>query len=522
MATANRTKGHKAEQAVLIPAVAYVRCSDDHQIDASIPAQKTSIEKWATDNGYRILRWYVDEGISGWKDDREQFQRLISDLDKRHDFQAVLCWHTNRFSRFPVLEANHYWYLLDRAGVHLATVLQGRQDWQDIGSWLKASIEQHGDAQHRVKLSADVKRGLRQKAEKGIWLGEPPTGYILGPDRKLAIGDPAAVALVVRVFRDYVNGATLRGLCHKFNREGLPSAKGRLWKAGSVQSILQNVAYIGTYRRSGIEIPNAHPALIDLATFEQAQVKLTQRKVATTPHINGGDFILSGLLRCGKCDGGMTGKASNRDVPRYHCSNSHHKGTCDLNIVRQDVVLDSLLDGISQQVSNPRVLARLRERIEQFVRQQDQAPKVKPAVIQRELADVETKLAKAKRRLVEVDADMLPLVQEQIRALLSEQARLRHAVKAVQTPAENVLAQHDRNVAKMLAAFSELRQSFREADPAFVREVLRQRIARVEVWATRDGTGRKHPWRFERGIAYVLTTDENTGTCQRSLVSAER
>ena len=519
MATANRTKATAADQ-VLIPAVGYIRCSDDHQIDASIPAQKTSIEKWATDNGYTIRRWYIDEGISGWKEDRAEFQQLIADLEKRHDFQAVLCWHTNRFSRFPVLEANHYWFLLDRAGVHLATVLQGRQDWADIGSWLKASIEQHGDAQHRVKLSADVKRGLRQKAEQGIWLGEPPTGYRLGEDRKLVPGDPVAVALVARIFQEYIQGASLRGMCHKFNREGFRSPKGGLWKQGTVERILKNPAYCGTYCRGGVEIPDCHPAIVEPKDFERVQARLRQRKTATTPHRNGGKFILSGLLRCGKCEGGMTGD-QRHDRPVYRCSNSHHKGICDDNIVRQDVVLESLLAGIEQQVNNPRFVARLRDRIKQFVKRQEQAPKLDPVAVQRELVTVESKLAKAKKRLVEVDTDMLPLVQEQIRALLSEQARLKEAVTAVQTPVESILEEHDQRIEAMIRAFSELRQSFRQADPVYVREMLQQRIARVDVWATRDGTGRKHPFRFDHGEAYVLTADAKPGTCLRSLATVE-
>ena len=68
---------------------------------------------------------------------------MIDDAN-RGEFKAVLCWDADRFSRFPVLEANHYWYLLDRAGVHLATVAQGRLDFESLGGWLQASVTQYG------------------------------------------------------------------------------------------------------------------------------------------------------------------------------------------------------------------------------------------------------------------------------------------------------------------------------------------------------------------------------------------
>src|SRR5688572_442699 len=106
-----------------IPAVAYYRMSSDRQ-ETSIAHQRTSVEHYARENGYKLLREYADEGISGWKSgERLAFQRLIEEA-KAGDFQAVLCWDQDRFSRFDPLEANHYWYLLDRAGVKLATVAQ--------------------------------------------------------------------------------------------------------------------------------------------------------------------------------------------------------------------------------------------------------------------------------------------------------------------------------------------------------------------------------------------------------------
>jgi site-specific DNA recombinase len=38
--------------------------STDKQ-EASIPAQREAVQKYAKDNGYQIIREYIDEGISG-------------------------------------------------------------------------------------------------------------------------------------------------------------------------------------------------------------------------------------------------------------------------------------------------------------------------------------------------------------------------------------------------------------------------------------------------------------------------
>ena len=48
----------------MIDAVGYIRMSSDKQ-EASPVQQRQEIKKLAERDGYRIVRWYVDEGISG-------------------------------------------------------------------------------------------------------------------------------------------------------------------------------------------------------------------------------------------------------------------------------------------------------------------------------------------------------------------------------------------------------------------------------------------------------------------------
>jgi len=480
MVTKHRTKPDDDGQ-VLIPAVAYVRCSSDQQIDASIPAQKASIEKWAGDNGYTIIRWYIDEGISGWKDDREQFQRLITDLEKRHDFKAVLCWHTNRFSRFPVLEANHYWYLLDRAGVHLATVAQGRQDWQDIGSWLKASIEQHGDAQHRFKLSADVKRGKRAVAERGEWQSKTPFGYVL-VDRRLQLGDPLQVQIVRRMFQDYIDGHSLRSIAVRLNADGYSGLTENGWTVTTVREKLTNITYIGMYRWADIEIPGNHPAIIDAETWAQVQLRLGERKHRTTPHTNGGGFLFSGLVGCGKCESAMTGFADDGTV-HYRCHGHATKGSCDRNSFKQDDLLACVVDTIEQHWMNPKIVSRLRSMLHELV--DAEHPKVDAMQLEGQLATLDAKLTKAKKRLIEVDADMLPDVQDAIRALRSQREQLEAALKASSTPRSALFADVDERINTAASLFCGLRQELASADEVQQREVIRQTINRIEAWSER-------------------------------------
>ena len=63
--------------------------------------------QYAEIHGYEIIRWYVDEGISG--DDtqqRVQFLRMMADSQNNADFEAIIVWDQDRFGRFKPQEAN--------------------------------------------------------------------------------------------------------------------------------------------------------------------------------------------------------------------------------------------------------------------------------------------------------------------------------------------------------------------------------------------------------------------------------
>jgi site-specific DNA recombinase len=93
--------------------------------DNSIPGRPAEIEKYAGEHGYHIVRWYRDEGISGAETQRRLgFQKVILDAQQERDFEAILVWDQDRFSRFDPLEANDYWFILRQAGVRIVTVAQ--------------------------------------------------------------------------------------------------------------------------------------------------------------------------------------------------------------------------------------------------------------------------------------------------------------------------------------------------------------------------------------------------------------
>ena len=135
------------------PAVTYIRMSSDRQ-EASPSQQRAELAKLAKREGYRLLREYFDEGISGdATEKRTAFKQMVADAEEKGDFAAILCWDVDRFGRFDSVEAGHWIYPLRNAGVWLVTISQGVIDWNDFSGRMMYGIIQEGKHQFLIDLS---------------------------------------------------------------------------------------------------------------------------------------------------------------------------------------------------------------------------------------------------------------------------------------------------------------------------------------------------------------------------------
>lgn len=63
----------------------YCRLSKDdesHGESSSISTQKSMLTKYVTDNNWRIVDYYIDDGISGTTFERSGFKRMLDDIEE--------------------------------------------------------------------------------------------------------------------------------------------------------------------------------------------------------------------------------------------------------------------------------------------------------------------------------------------------------------------------------------------------------------------------------------------------------
>jgi len=506
MASANSTRNGRG-----IPAVTYVRMSSDKQ-DASPDQQRAELAKLAERGGYRITKEYFDDAISGDRTDkRHDFQRMIRDAE-RGDFKAILCWDQDRFGRFDSVEAGFYIHPLRQRGVSLVTVAQGAIDWNDFAGRLVYTVQQEAKHQFLRDLSRNMLRGRATAARRGEWLSPAPLGYRT-ENKRLVVGDADAVKLVRRMFSEYLAGRSLRAIAVGLNADGHKTRRGADWDGANVKIILSNVAYVGTFRwgdkqlgkynqfdDDAIIIENNHPAIIDRPTFDEVQRRLPRRKRRTTPHQDGGGFVFTGMLRCGKCDSPMYG-ARDTGTVRYRCHGLTKRGTCDLNAAGQVELLDAVLDAIERRFNEPKTVQRLRDILGRKVRQQS-----KPASVdglKRRLAKLDRDLSTARRNMALADGDDLRREYESVvRELRAERDRLNASILDAQKPPGRSASEQDQRITRAIQTLQRLRATLKRADTAKQRELLSMCVERIEVWSARSG-GRGSTFKLERGVVHL-------------------
>ena len=497
----------------MIPAAGYLRMSSDQQA-TSIADQRKAVIEYAAANGYAIVKWYIDEGISGWRNDRAQFQKLIADAP-RGTFKTILVWDQDRFSRFEPMEANFYWFQLKQAGVSLVTVTQGRIDWDTLAGWLTASISQHGKAEYCRSLGQNVARGQRTRKLAGQWIGSPPIGYDLGSDGFLTPGEPAAVALVRRIFKLRVAGHGTKYIASVLNRDGIKSPRGVLWSSQAVRHILQRDAYrgivvIGKWARGKYArivdgrqtVKNTHPAIIDQETWDAAQA-MRQKRTKKRHNGDGEGAPLAGLLYCGDCGKQLySQRFLTYGTAHYLCGTYHASGGCHCNRVDQAATLQMVLKrvrealGLSDMIELRSLLAKkLAAKPTQAVDRQ---------AIERQLRAVETKIATATERLVTVAPSLVPTVEAKLLELQAERDRLKASL-AVRPKASRRFT-----VSQAIKPLEALDRILRKGTPSQQRAALSGLIARIDIrfeaWKeTSDGRKYRRPC---GGVITLLTNGE--------------
>lgn len=233
--------------------IGYLRVSTTGQIGEDkfgIESQRADIEEYCKENGHEILAWYEDKGISGAKEERPQFGRILQG-DYPEGVEAVVVAKSDRIAR-DVYIYFAYKNELRKSGLQVISVAE---DFGDQGAFtvvLDAMIASMAEIE-RQNIKMRTSGGRKQKASKGGYSGgKAPYGYSVS-NHSLTI-NPSEAEVVRNVYALRESGYKMKDIAFTLNANGKRTRKGSLFTISQVQNILENKkTYMGYYRYSGSE-----------------------------------------------------------------------------------------------------------------------------------------------------------------------------------------------------------------------------------------------------------------------------
>lgn len=324
-------------------AICYYRYSSAAQRDVSIDEQRRAAHEYAEKHGLHIIKEYIDRAISGTRNDRPQFQLMLSEIEDLKPARLIL-WKTDRLSRdkYDAVIAKKR---LRDCGVEINYVAESIPDDDEATRVIMESLYEAMAASFIESHRKNVVRGMTYNAENAIYNGVTITGYCGQVNQKYEI-DKNKAPIIVKIFNEYAAGKPMKQICRNLNSAGLTTINGREFTINSLRSILTNRAYIGEYHFGDIVIPGGMPRIIEDAIFEEVQRRLEEnkrggkgalRKLDKTAPI--ADYWLSNVLYCGICGDpmqGMSGTSKDGTTYRYYSCNNHRKHKCSMKNQRKD------------------------------------------------------------------------------------------------------------------------------------------------------------------------------------------
>jgi site-specific DNA recombinase len=308
-------------------AVIYARVSskDQEREGFSIPSQLKFTREYARKNGLEVVREFV-EIETAKKAGRKQFGEMVAYLQKNRSCRVVIAEKTDRLYRNfrdPLTLED-----LD-IEIHLPkdnqVISKGARSQDRLTHGFHILIARN----YSENLREEVQKGMREKAEQGIYPSRPPLGYRNNKAERTIEIDPVKAQLARRMFELYATGKySLSQLCGQLRAEfGQRLAKGYL------DRLLKNPFYIGSFIWQGNLYAGTHIPLIERKQFDQVQDVFQERN---KPKYRKHAFAFQGLLTCAHDNCAVTAEIKKQKYTYYRCTG--YRGPCDLPYMREEVL----------------------------------------------------------------------------------------------------------------------------------------------------------------------------------------
>ncbi len=226
----------------LLRVAAYARVSTGkdamlHSLAAQVGYYSDLIQKHP---GWRYAGVYADEAMTGTKDDRKEFQRLLEDC-RAGKIDMVITKSISRFARNTVTSLET---IRELKALGVDVYFEGHNihsigaDGEVLLTILSAYAQEES-----LSASENQKWRIRKAFESGELMNmRTMFGYRISKKNGIEI-DPEQADVVREMFARVIHGDSLTSIVHWLNHNDHPGALKGQWKASRVRDVLSNEKY---------------------------------------------------------------------------------------------------------------------------------------------------------------------------------------------------------------------------------------------------------------------------------------
>ena len=505
----------------------YCRLSRDDELQGdsnSIKNQKAILQKYATDNGFGNIQFFVDDGYSGTTFDRPDWQRLSGMIDEGQ-IGTLIVKDMSRLGRDYLQVGMLTEMVFPNNDVRFIAVNNGVDSVNGTENDMTPFINLFNEF-YAKDTSRKIRAVFKAKGNAGKPLcTNPPYGYIKDPeDKNHWIIDETAAEVVREIFHLCVQGYGVSKIANIITAKHImnPTAHAKAlgigvsdnrstaddykWGNSTISHMLTRQEYIGstvnfkTYRKSYKQkkqlkndpdnwqiFEGTHEAIIDDETFAIVQ-RLREGRRRVTPM--GEMPILSGMLFCADCGAKLyqvRHRGWTHDKEHFVCATYRKvKGGCSSHQIRNVVVEELLLDGIRN------ITAFARDHEDEFVQMVTDKTR---AEVNRSLRDDKRELEQAQVRAGKLDDIIQRLYEDNLDGKISDErfakmttsyedeqktleSRIRELKAAIGTVTENTS-----NVdafLKLVRKYTDIQELTAEIIREFVEKIYVYKVERID------------------------------------------
>ena len=371
-------------------AVYYARVSTALQEEkGTIESQKYELINQIKNDGNILVKEYIDNGWSGARLDRPALDELRKDL-KTDTFEVIYFLDSDRIARDSTYQNI---IIAEILKYNKEIYIKGKNYVNNPENKFTITVLGAVNELEKAKIVERMMRGRREKARRGAIVD---SGGLFGynhvkktdtKDGHYLINEDQAY-IVRFIFETYANTEiSLTGLIRILEKKGFKTATGKsYWKSSVIRAILTNTSYYGkhyfnkTYKVEPLTKKNGKayaravkttarlrdreewievdiPPVISKELFDRVQEKLIRN--GKLKRNNGDKYLLSGLVKCGKCEHTYSG-TNWKGISFYKCNfrdkRYAHIEEVDLKKCNNQAIKAGYLEEVIENIIKTKVL----------------------------------------------------------------------------------------------------------------------------------------------------------------------